>query len=280
MPDSSMSLEDAVISLIFNSVDMGGSLQDDAEYLAQAAGINYDINIEPAEDVLTMALTKLVTTRSSELCEYLKNYFDDEYSIEQIFDAIISSWELTGSSEIYVAVKVIYADISMFPGGRIVQNAIQTNILDPLGAYDIDAAKVGKHIGNLYWMLIDRPEYGEVSNSGDTLGHYIFDKTYSYQFSKDISSYYFHDRCPNTHCPWNVGFVCKFRGEGRNVVADIFAYVTLDSQNTIISDTPVYSVIISDFDEASISAATRQIADWYNTHVDDAIDFGLSNHNI
>jgi len=280
MADSSMSLEDAIFYLISNSLDMGDSLRDEAEYLADQAGIEYDTTIDTDTDILNGALSKLVTTRSSALCEYLKYYFDDELYVEHIFDAIIGSWELTESSTIYVVVKIIYSDISAFPGGRVVQDAIQRNILDPLGTYDIDAAKVGKRIGHLYWMLVDRPEYGDVSNSASALGHLVSDGIYSYQFSKDISSYYFQDRYPGQDCPWEVGFICKFRGEGRNVVADIFAYTKIDSQNIIIADEPSLSVIISDFDDASISAATRQIADWYNTHIEDAIDFGIQNYNI
>ena len=280
MANPEMSLEDAIFYLISNSMDMGDSLRDEAEYLAQTAGIEYDTTIETDSEILNKALTKLVSTRSSDLCEYLKHYFDDEYSVEQIFNAIVDSWELIEDSIIYMVVKIIYADIGAFPGGRVVQNAIQTNILDPLGAYDIDAAKVGKRIGRVYWMLVDRPEYGDVSNSADAVGHLVSDGTYSYQFSKDISNYYFQDRFPGQDCPWDVGFICKFRGEGRNVIADIFAFTRIDSQNTIVSNSPVCSIVISDFDDASISTATRQIADWYNTHVDDAIDFGIQNYNI
>jgi len=281
MADYVMTLEDAAFYLICSSMDMGDSLRDEAEYLADKAGIAYDTNLDTDEEILKSALDKLVAMRSSELCEYLKYYFTDEFSVDNIFDDIVRSKGHLYDSDTYLAVKTIYADIGGIPGGHVIQDAIQTNILEPLGTYNIDAARVGSQIGHLYWQYVTAPEFGGVTNGGSVTGCREDDTSdgYVYQFYRSISNYYFRDNYPGKVIPWEVGFVCRFRESGREVIADIFNWAKLETYDEITVDIPAYSITISEFDDENIDTVSQEIGDWFNTHVNDAIEFGIAAYN-
>lgn len=274
-----MSLKDAVIYIILSSLDMGDSLLDEAEYLADRAEIEYDNIIDTADDILNRALDQLISTRSAAICEYLKYYFTDEYVVDHIFDAVVRSPGHLFDSEMYTAIKTLYTDIGSFPGGRVIQLAIQDNILDPLGDYNIDASRVGSQIGHIYWRYVTRPEYGEVSNSGASTGHRENIDGYVYQFSKDISSYYFKDDFPGQIIPWCVGFICRFREAERDVIADIFAFARRGPDDEVVESLPAYSITISEFDDTALDQASQIIADYFNDGVEYAIDFGITMYN-
>lgn len=274
-----MTLKEAILYIILSNQDMGDSLLDEAEYLADQAGIEYDNLLESDEEILDRALDKLIASRSSDICEYLKYYFTDEYIVEHIFDEIVHSRGHLFDSEMYIAVKTLYTDIGRFPGGHVIQLAIQNNILNPLGTYDIEAARVGSQIGHLYWRYVTRIEYGGVGNGGGAEGCSENDDGYVYQFHKTISNYYFKDRFPGKVIPWEVGFVCRFRGAGRDVIADIFVFAKRETNDEVYADQPSYSITISDFDEMALDRAAHEIADWLNDNVEYAIEFGINAYN-
>lgn len=276
MIDRVKSLSDAIMYVITSSIDMGDSLWDEAEYLAQHAGISYGTydDEDPAE-LLRKAITTLVRIKSSELTSYLKYYFTEPDMTGDIFDNIVSSWGLTYRSPMYIAIHDIYENIGNIPGGNVVRKAIQENVYTPLEDFAIDAAKVGKAIGELYWRYISAPAYGPISNGGSATGHIIHYDEYTYEFSKEISNYYFRDRCSGPQCPRGVGFTCKFRESGPDVVADIYIIAVYSSNGEMISDTPAHSVVISSFKDSDITVAARQIADYFNDNVEEAIEFGI-----
>lgn len=279
MIDRAKSLSASIGYVILSNMSMGDSIWDEAEYLAQQAGISYGTyEDEDPIELCHRAINALVHMKSSELTSYLKYYFTEPEMVKDIFDYIVCSWGLTYRSPMYIAVHCIYENIGNIPGGNVVRKAIQENIYDPLEDFAIDAAKVGRAIGEVYWQHISAPEYGPASNSGSTTGHVTQHDEYSYEFSKEISNYYFRDRCSGPQCPRGVGFTCKFRESGPDVIADIYIIAVYSSNGEMISDTPAYSVIISSFDFSDIIAAAKQIADYFNNNVEEAIEFGTRSY--
>jgi hypothetical protein len=276
MIDKVQMLADAIKYLILDTLSMGDSLWDEAEYLAQCAGIPYtDYLHEDTEDLLDRAIKALIQSHSSELPTYLNYYFTEPDTVDEIFEQIVSSLSPTSRSQLFIAIHDIYENIGSIPGGNVVRKSIQQNIYGPLGDYDTEAIKVGKAIGQIYWKYITASEYGVISNSGSTTGYVLHDSEYAYEFSKEISDYYFRDRCITGNCPRGVGFVCRFRGSGADVIADIFTTAIFSRTEEVVSDAPVFSITISDFDY-SVDNAAQQIAEYFSDNVDEAINFGIN----
>ena len=276
MIDQIKELTDAIFYVMSSNMGMGDSLIDEADYLAGAAGISYDLDEDDAKDTILNAISELIRIKSSTLTEYLKYFFTEPDLIDEIFEDVVTSSMPAHRSLMFIAVHTIYEGIGGIPGGNVIKHAIQQNIYDPLGDFPVDAAKVGWAIGHIYWRYVTAPEYGPRSNGMMSVGHTVQGSKYSYEFTKEISSYHYSDRSHARLLPRGVGYTCKFRESESSVIADIYAIAVYSNTSEVIANTPDYSVTISDFEDKDIEAASHEIADWLNGHVEDAIEFGLS----
>ena len=233
-------------------------------------------NMGMGDSLIDNAISELIRIKSSTLTEYLKYFFTEPDLIDEIFEDVVTSSMPAHRSLMFIAVHTIYEGIGGIPGGNVIKHAIQQNIYDPLGDFPVDAAKVGWAIGHIYWRYVTAPEYGPRSNGMMSVGHTVQGSKYSYEFTKEISSYHYSDRSHARLLPRGVGYTCKFRESESSVIADIYAIAVYSNTSEVIANTPDYSVTISDFEDKDIEAASHEIADWLNGHVEDAIEFGLS----
>lgn len=278
---SSSKLVSALDYLLRCTIDWDNDLEDIVNGLAFAADI--ELPDEYDEDrMLKTVLKQLVDQRSNTIPEYIIYPFT-EYP-ETLLEEISTSSPSGKKSKLYKVISVIYSQIGEFPGGDAVKKAIEDNIFSS-SLIEGNAAEIGYAIGHIYWEYITQPEYGVRSNFASAVGvsngcrdDKVVNGKYKYGFVQEISSYYYEDlRKNNPGMPMDTGYVVKFYNEGADVYADIFNVYTVHSKVEGVAEwdigtTVLDTIKINGTDEAAIESAAREIADWYNTHVDAAIE--------
>lgn len=278
---SNSKLVSALDYLLRCTIDFDNFLEDIVEGLAFAADI--ELPEEYDEDkMLKTVLNQLVEQRSEVIPSDII-YIFTEFS-EMLLEEISTSRPSGKNSKLYKVITTIYNQIGEFPGGDAVKKAIEDNIFSS-DLVEGNAAEIGSAIGHIYWKYITRKEYGVRSNTASATGTSIgcrdddvINGKYKYAFVQDISSYYYEDtRKLHPNMPGDTGFMFKFYNEGADVYADVFNVFTVPSNvkgvvTWDIGTTILDTIKINGTDEAAIESASREIANWYNTHVDEAIE--------
>lgn len=270
----------AALALVFlSTLDMGDSVDDLVEGLAFNADIELPEDYDE-DDMLNSVLTQLVSQRSATIPDAL-SYTFTEFADMLLED--ISIHKPSGKdSKLYKAIKVIYDRMGEFPNGDAVKSAIEDNIFSSDLVKD-DVAEIGYAIGNLYWRYIKSKEYGVRSNTASAVGVSIgcrdaIGGKYKFAFMQDISSYYYKDLYMNNKgMPSDTGYMLKFYKDGQAVCADVFNLYQISSGTSGVVTWDIGNQVLdtftfTEFDDASIDNAAHEIADWYDSHVQDAID--------
>lgn len=134
--DFSSALVEALSYLWEFDIDMGDSIGDVAEDVAQAAGISYDRYADwgeegymDPEDVIESGMEILVNSRNSYITKGLYYLFTEADLIEAIFDDLESSYY----RRMLDALEVVYHQIKDFPRGPEIKDLLVENILIPAG---------------------------------------------------------------------------------------------------------------------------------------------------
>lgn len=270
-------LVSALVEVLLSTLDMGDYVEDLVEGLADLGNIELPEEYD-ADTMLTSVLTQLVAQQSSAITDYIIYPFT-EYP-EMLLEDISIRTPSGKDSKLYKAIQVIYDHIGEFPGGDAVKSAIAENIFSS-ELISGNAAEVGYAIGNLYWKYIKSEEYGVRSNFASAVGvshgcREAIGGKYKYAFMQDISSYYYSDlREEHPEMPSATGFMLKFYDyDNTTVCADVF---NLFQNNTWdIGNQVIYTFTFNNIDDAGIDAAAREVAAWYDAHVQDAIDAALN----
>jgi hypothetical protein len=279
---TSSDLVDALCVVIYSTLDMGDYLEDVVETYAQLGGIELPDDYD-ADVMLIKVLTELVNQHSEIIPEGIIYNFT-EYS-DMLLDEIAMSRPSGKQSNLYKSINTIYSQIGKFPGGDSVKRAIEENIFSSPLVEGV-AAEIGYAIGQIYWRYIDRPEYGVRTNNAGATGvsngcrsPKAINGKYKFAFMQDISSYYYDDLMVQNHMPPFTGYMVKFYDDGSDVYADFFNLFVVSSTGGVanwdIGTTVLHTIKINGSDDAAIESAAHEIADWYDDHVDEAIDAAL-----
>lgn len=274
-------LVSALVQVTWSTLDMGSSLGDVVEAYASLGNIELPDEYN-ADKMLKSVLTQLVAQRSSVIPETLMYTFDEDEFVDMLLEEISTSKPSGKNSKLYKAIRTIYNCIGDFPGGNVVKAAIENNIFSSDLVKD-NAGEVGYAIGHIYWEYIKRKEYGIRSNTASAVGvsngcRAAIGGKYKFAFMQDISSYYYMDLLMNNKgMPYDTGYMLKFYKDGQAVCADVFNLYTVPSSTKgvvtwDIGDQVLYTFTFTEFDDAGIDAAAHEVADWYDAHVQDAID--------
>lgn len=278
---SGSNLVSALCDVINSTLDMGDWLEDVVEGYADLGGIDLPEEYD-ADEMLKSVLTELVNERSAAIPDSIVYNFTD-YS-DMMLEEISTRKPSGKNSKLYKAIETIYSQIGEFPGGDKVKKAIETTIFSsPL--IEGDAAEIGYAIGCIYWRYITSPEYGTRSNTASAVGVSIgcrdaavLNGKYKYAFAQDISNYYYRDlRSQNPNMPSGTGYMVKFYNDGSDVYGDFFNLYTVPSSTKgvvtwDIGTTVLHTIKVAGSDDAAIESAAREIAEWYDAHVEDAIN--------
>lgn len=278
---SDSKLVDAIVKVTLSTLDMGTYVEDIVEAYAQLGNIELPEDYD-ADEMLNSVLTQLVAQRSEVIPETLIYTFDEIEFVDMLLEEISTSKPSGKASKLYKAIQTIYNRIGEFPGGDTVKTAIENNIFNSDLVQD-NAGEVGYAIGNLYWEYIKSKEYGVRSGTASAIGvsngcRAAIGGKYKFAFMQDISSYYYKDLyMNNTNMPSATGYMVKFYKEGQAVCADVFNLYQVPSGTSgvvtwDISDQVLDTFTITDFDDVGIDNSAHEIADWYDSHVQDAID--------
>lgn len=278
----SSDLVDALCVVIYSTLDMGDYLEDVVGTYAQLGGIELPDDYD-ADVMLIKVLTELVNQHSEIIPEGIIYNFT-EYS-DMLLDEIAMSRPSGKQSNLYKSINTIYSQIGKFPGGDSVKRAIEENIFSSPLVEGV-AAEIGYAIGQIYWRYINRPEYGVRSNNASAIGvsngcrsPKAINGKYKFAFMQDISSYYYEDLMVQNHMPPFTGYMVKFYDDGSDVYADFFNLFVVSSTGGVanwdIGTTVLHTIKINGSDDAAIESAAHEIADWYDDHVDEAIDAAL-----
>lgn len=273
--ESNNELVNAIMYLMWATYDMGDTGDENAEYLADAAGLNYDEDDADLDDVAEKALEMLVSRKSGVIPEFLHYYFTEDIFLEYILDDLVA---YTGMED---TLNIIYDSIGNFPGGGKVKSELQKNVFDVLDQYSVEVAKVGYDIGHTYWNYVTNPVYGVKTNSAYTVGARMDDSKYVYRFGKDISSYYYQDAYMDAeNLPLAVGYEFRVRSDRGVVFLDIFPFARMSqTSGKSFSATykyaykPIDTISVVDFTDQGIEDASREVAAWLDDHAEDAIEY-------
>lgn len=277
----SSNLVAALREVIHSTLDMGDYLEDTVEAYADLGGIELPEDYDP-DEMLNTVLTELVNKRSAAIPDSIVYNFT-EFS-DMLLEEISTSRPSGKQSKLYKAIATIYSQIGEFPGGDKVKKAIEDTIFNsPL--IEGDAAEIGYAIGSIYWKYITSPKYGVRSNTASAVGVSIgcrdaevINGKYKYAFAQEISSYYYRDlRGANPDMPSGTGYMVKFYNDGSDVYGDFFNLYTVSSSTKgvvtwDIGTTVLHTIKVAGSDDATIEAAAKEIAEWYDSHVDEAIE--------
>ena len=281
---SNSRLVSALTEVIWSTLDMGDYISDVVESLADLGDIELPDDYDE-DKMLKSVLNQLVSQHSSAIPDYFI-YIFTEYP-ETLLREISTRSPSGKQSKLYKAIKTIYNSIGEFPGGGEIKSAIEENIFNS-NLIEDNAAEVGYAIGNLYWQYIKSKEYGMRSNFASAVGVSVgcrraIGGKYKYAFVQNISSYYYSDlRDKHPEMPLDTGYMIKFYKKGNAVCADVFnqysVYPTPGSNYVEwkVGDQVIYTFTFTEFDDAGIDAAAREVAAWYDSHVQDAIDAAVS----
>ena len=277
-------LVSALAYVIRSTMDMGDYLVDIVEGLADLGGIELPDDYN-TDRMFKSVLNQLVDQKSVAIPDSIIYDFT-EYP-EMMLEEISTSSPSGKKSKLYKAINTIYNEIGAFPGGDSVKKAIEENIFNS-ALVEGNAAEIGYAIGHIYWKYITRPEYGNRSNTASAVGvsvgardDKVINGKYKYAFVQDISSYFYSDlRKKNPGMPSDTGYMVKFYNEGADVYADFFnMYAVPSSVRSVLTwdvgKKVLNTIKINGTDESAIESASREIADWFNTHVEDAIESAL-----
>lgn len=278
---SSSNLVSALREVIHSTLDMGDYLEDVVEGYADLGGIELPEDYDP-DEMLNTVLTELVNKRSAAIPDSIVYNFTEFPGM--LLDEISTSRPGGKQSKLYKAIETIYSQIGEFPGGDKVRKAIEDTIFNsPL--IEGDAAEIGYAIGSIYWKYITSPEYGVRSNTASAVGvsngcrdPETINGKYKFAFEQDISSYYYKDLYMNTpDMPSATGYMVKFYNDGTDVYGDFFNLYTVPSSTKgvvtwDIGTTVLHTIKVAGSDDAAIESAAREIAEWYDSHVDEAIE--------
>jgi hypothetical protein len=277
-------LVSAIIKVIWSCFGMGDSYSDIVEGLADLGNIDLPEDDYDEDKMLKSILNQLVAQRSSAIPEFIIYNFT-EYP-DMLLEEISTDSPSGKDSKLYKAIKTIYNRIGEFPGGDAVKSAIKENIFNSdliMG----NAAEIGYAIGSVYWKYIKSKEYGVRSNTACAIGVSMgcrdaIGGKYKYAFMQDISSYFYSDlRKQNPQMPSDTGYMLKFYNDRQAVCADVFNLYTVPSSTSgvvtwDIGNNIIHTFTFTEFDDAGIDTAAHEIADWYDSHVQDAIDAALN----
>lgn len=278
-------LVSALVKVTLSTLDMGTDVGEVVESYAMLDGIELPEEYDDYE-MLESILTQLVAQRSEDIPETLMYTFGEIEFVDMLLEEISTSKPSGKNSKLYKAIKTIYDCIGEFPGGDAVKVAIEDNIFNSDLAQD-NVGEVGYAIGNLYWKYITSEEYGVRSNTASAIGvsngcRDAIGGKYKFAFMQDISNYYYKDLYMNNKgMPSATGYMLKFYKSGSAVCADVFnlyqvpsgtsGVVTWDIGNQVLD-----TFTFTEFDDAGIDNAAHEVADWYDSHVQDAIDAALN----
>ena len=228
----------------------------------------------------------MVAERSDVIPETLMYTFDEIEFVDMLLEEISTSKPSGKTSKLYKAIKTIYDHIGEFPGGAAVKVAIENNIFNSDLVQD-NVGEVGYAIGNLYWRYITSEEYGVRSNFASAIGvsngcRDAIGGKYKFAFMQDISNYYYEDLyMSNKGMPSATGYMLKFYKSGQAVCADVFNLYQVPSGTSGVSTWDIGNQVLdtftfTEFDDAGIDNAAHEVADWYDSHVQDAIDAALN----
>ena len=278
---SDSKLVSALVTVTLATLDMSTSVGEVVESYAQLGDIELPEEYDE-DEMLKSVLTQLVAERSDVIPETLMYTFDEIEFVDMLLEEISTSKPSGKDSKLYKAIQTIYNRIGEFPSGDTVKTAIENNIFNSDLVQD-NVGEVGYAIGNLYWRYITREEYGVRSNFASAIGvsngcRDAIGGKYKFAFMQDISNYYYEDLYMNNKgMPSATGYMVKFYKEGQAVCADVFNLYQVPSGTSgvvtwDISDQVLDTFTITEFDDAGIDNAAHEIADWYDSHVQDAID--------
>lgn len=278
---SGSNLVSALREVIHSTLDMGDYLEDVVEGYADMGGIELPEDYDP-DEMLNTVLTELVNKRSAAIPDSVVYNFTEFPGM--LLDEISTSRPSGKQSKLYKAIETIYSQIGEFPGGDKVKKAIEDTIFNS-SLIEGDAAEIGYAIGRIYWKYITSPEYGVRSNTASAVGvsngcrdPETINGKYKFAFEQDISSYYYKDLYRNTpDMPSATGYMVKFYNEGSDVCGDFFNLYTVPSSTKgvvtwDIGTTVLHTIKVAGSDDAAIESAAKEIAEWYDSHVDEAIE--------
>lgn len=278
---SGSNLVSALREVIHSTLDMGDYLEDVVEGYADMGGIELPEDYDP-DEMLNTVLTELVNKRSAAIPDSIVYNFTEFPGM--LLDEISTSRPSGKQSKLYKAIETIYSQIGEFPGGDKVKKAIEDTIFNS-SLIEGDAAEIGYAIGRIYWKYITSPEYGVRSNTASAVGvsngcrdPETINGKYKFAFEQDISSYYYKDLYRNTpDMPSATGYMVKFYNEGSDVCGDFFNLYTVPSSTKgvvtwDIGTTVLHTIKVAGSDDAAIESAAKEIAEWYDSHVDEAIE--------
>lgn len=274
-------LVSALITVTLATLDMGTYIDDVVESYAHLGNIELPEEYDE-DEMLKSVLTQLVATRSSVIPDTLMYTFDEIEFVDTLLEDISIRKPSGKNSKLYKAIKTIYDRIGEFPGGDAVKVAIENNIFNSDLVQD-NVGEVGYAIGNLYWRYITSEEYGVRSNTASAVGvsngcRDAIGGKYKFAFMQDISNYYYEDLYMNNKgMPSATGYMLKFYKSGQAVCADVFNLYQVPSGTSGVTTWDIGNQILdtftfTEFDDAGIDDAAHRVADWYDTHVQDAID--------
>ncbi len=276
---SDSQLVTALALVLLSTLDMGDSVDELVDGLAFNADIELPDDYDE-DDMLNSVLTQLVSQRSATLPDTLIYTFTE--FADMLLEEISTSKPSGKDSKLYKAIQTIYNRIGEFPSGDTVKAAIEDNIFNSDLVQD-NVGEIGYAIGNLYWRYITSKEYGVRSNTASAIGvsngcREAIGGKYKFAFMQDISNYYYSDLYTSTpDMPSATGYMVKFYKEGQAVCADVFNLYQVPSGTSgvvtwDIGDQVLDTFTTTEFDDVGIDNAAHEIADWYDSHVQDAID--------
>ena len=287
---SDSKLVSALIDIMYSTMGMGDSVSDLIEGIAYSDDIDAGEFYDPYEDydadeVFRSMLSALVAKHSADIPDLIQYYFT-EYD-DTLLEEISTGSPSGKQSDLYKEIELIYDRMGEFPGGDVVKSAIEENIFNS-NLIEDDAAELGYAIGHTYWQYIKSKEYGVRSNTASAVGVSIgcrdaIGGKYKYAFAQDISSYYYKDTyMSHKGMPSFTGYMLKFYKDGSALCADVFNLFCVSSKTVPnlaewdIYDDVIYTFTFTDLDADGIDRASREIADWYDAHVQDAIDAAVN----
>ena len=284
-------LVDSLEYLYTFNLDMGDSLEDVVEWVADEAGLNFNalyygdddydefeddeysenhrwVETKDLEDIFDEALMILTSEHSSHITDTLLTLFTEPDLVDEVLD------DMARSVEMRDAIDAVYSLIEEWPNGEQVKDAIANNIFAYLDMHSLKAAEVGSQIGNQYYKYFNSP-YLERFCNARVSGERIEDPKYSYEFACSITYASIRALGDIANDIEYVGFACKFYELDSKVLVDFYVCTERYSGDTLYSKLPVYTMEITSFNKSGITQASKQIAQWISDNIETAVNEGL-----